>query len=166
MRRLCIFQCGSQFQPFYFSLLATSWRACSAGVASQQKALIVSNTAIILGAILRITLSIKLTPCHTSGSFYFSSFKRETRSFKDSWWGNMSVRVLVRTMNLQSWLKLNCAGTSERTIHFFFLIHGFMNYWLPLLTFQIIGLFFSTISLFWKYYQLGMKLSSWDRIYS
>lgn len=134
MRRLCIFQRGSQFQPFSFCLLATSWRACSAGVASQQKALIVSNTAIILGAILRITLSIKLTPCHTSGSFYFSLFKRETRSFKDSWWGNMTVRVLVGTKSLPSWLALNWAVTSERTIH------GFINYWL-LVIFKLPGYF-------------------------
>lgn len=158
MRRLCIFQCGSQFQPFYFSLLATSWRACSAGVASQQKALIVSNTAIILGAILRITLSIKLTPCHTSGSFYFSSFKRETRSFKDSWWGNMSVRVLVRTMNLQSWLKLNCAGTSERTIHFFFFNTRFYELLTPVVN-------FSNYRVIFQYHQLILKiLSAWNEI--
>lgn len=127
MRKLCIFQCGAQFQPFSFSPLATSWRACSAGVASQQKALIVSNTAIILGATFCITLSIKLTPCHMSGSFYFSSFKRET-SFKDSWWGDMSIRVPVRTKSLWSWrTKMGCDFWKDNT-RFYRLLTPFINF--------------------------------------
>lgn len=109
----CIFQCGSQFQPFS-SPPVLSGRACSAGVASQQKVLCLTQP-LSSRYVFCITLSSKLTPCHMSGSFYFSSFKMETKSFKDNCWGEMSIRVLVRTKSLWCSLELKWAMTSERT---------------------------------------------------
>lgn len=107
------FHCGSQFQPFSSSPLPQAGRACSAGVASLEKVLIVSNTHIILGAVFCITLSIKLTSCHMSVFLNCNLFKRETRSFKDSWWGDMSLRVLLKTRRLWSLLEVRWALISE-----------------------------------------------------